>query len=107
MSIVSLAILFFFSEQEAEETQSKEVKKAVVEVDTKDLFYSDQYEFVLPRPFASIVNFKEAGMKFDKEQMNPVEKIAASLRSTFVEYEISNRRSNDSGAVIMMLGYSK
>lgn len=76
MPMISLAMLFSCSEQEAEETQSKEVKKAVVEVDTTDVFSSDQYEFVLPRPFALAANFEEAGMKYDKERMNPVENMS-------------------------------
>lgn len=76
MPMISLAMLFSCSEQEAEETQSKKVKKAVVEVDTTDVFSSDQYEFVLPRPFALAANFEEAGMKYDKERMNPVENMS-------------------------------
>lgn len=73
--ILSLVFLFSCTDQEAEKTKSKEVKKGVIEVDTTDVFSSEQYDFVLPRPFALAANFEEAGMKYDKERMNPTENV--------------------------------
>lgn len=73
--ILSLVFLFSCTDQEAEKTKSKEVKKGIIEVDTTDVFSSEQYDFVLPRPFALAANFEEAGMKYDKERMNPTENV--------------------------------
>ena len=59
-----------------EETPVKEAPTAIIEVDTTDVFGSDQYEFVLPRPFALAASFQEAGMSYAPGRTNPVENVA-------------------------------
>lgn len=50
---------------------------------------------------------KEVTEKELNEKLGFYVQDAAPLRSIFVEYEISKGRSNDRGAVVMMLGYTK
>ena len=59
-----------------EETPVKEAPTAIIEVDTTDVFGSDQYEFVLPRPFALAASFQEAGMSYAPGRTNPVENVS-------------------------------
>lgn len=61
---------------EAKETGNKKKVTGVVEFDDKDVFGSDDYEFVLPRPFALAANFQEAGMNYDATRMNPVDNVS-------------------------------
>lgn len=60
----------------AEETPVKEAPIAVIEVDTTDVFGSDRFEFVLPRPFALAASFQEAGMSYAPGRTNPVENVS-------------------------------
>lgn len=75
LSLISL-VLFSCGEEQTKEFKDTVEKKGVVEVDTTDVFASDQYEFVLPRPFALAANFEEAGMTYDAERMNDVENVS-------------------------------
>lgn len=60
----------------SEETPVKEGPTAVIEVDTTDVFGSERFEFVLPRPFALAASFQEAGMSYAPGRTNPVENIS-------------------------------
>ncbi len=59
----------------SEETPVKETPNAVIEVDTADIFGSERFEFVLPRPFALAASFQEAGMSYAPNRTNPVENV--------------------------------
>ncbi|MDX1652870.1 MAG: hypothetical protein R3277_10290 [Brumimicrobium sp.] len=61
--------------EEGNEKKDAPLKQGVIEVDTTDVFHSDQYEFVLPRPFALAASFEEAGLKFDAGRMNSLENL--------------------------------
>jgi hypothetical protein len=50
--------------------------KTIIEVDTNDVFGSDRFEFVLPRPFALAASFQEAGLSYDPERINSLENIS-------------------------------
>src|SRR5690554_4723068 len=53
-----------------ENTKAPELKKtAIIEVDTTDVYTSDDYDFVLPRPFA-LVSSENAGLDFVASCMN-------------------------------------
>ncbi len=58
-----------------EETPVKETPNAVIEVDTADIFGSERFEFVLPRPFALAASFQNAGMSYAPNRTNPVENV--------------------------------
>ena len=79
-NILGLAMIFLAiascGEGTNEEFKSVNEKKGSVEIDTTDVFGSDQYEFVLPRPFALAANFEEAGMTYDAERTNPIENVS-------------------------------
>lgn len=54
-----------------ENTKAPELKKtAIIEVDTTDVYTSDDYDFVLPRPFALVSSFENAGLDFVASRMN-------------------------------------
>jgi hypothetical protein len=59
-----------------EEAAVKEGPTAVIEIDTNDVFGSDRFEFVLPRPFALAASFQEAGMSYAPGRTNPVENVS-------------------------------
>jgi hypothetical protein len=59
----------------SEDTPVKETPNAVIEVDTTDVFGSERFEFVLPRPFALAASFQEAGMSYAPNRTNPVENV--------------------------------
>ena len=59
-----------------EEQPVKEAPTPVIEVDTTDVFGSDRFEFVLPRPFALAASFQEAGMSYAPNRTNPVENVS-------------------------------
>jgi len=58
-----------------EESTIKEGPNGIVEVDTNDVFGSDRFEFVLPRPFALAASFQEAGMSYAPGRTHPVENV--------------------------------
>lgn len=58
-----------------EEEPIKETPSAIIEVDTTDVFGSDRFEFVLPRPFALAASFQEAGMSYSPGRTNPIENV--------------------------------
>lgn len=47
-----------------------DLKTPIIEVDTTDVYSSDEYEFVLPTPYALVTSFQKAGMEFDASRMN-------------------------------------
>jgi hypothetical protein len=50
-------------------------QKTSIEVDTNDVFGSDRFEFVLPRPFALAASFQEAGLSYAPDRTNSVDNI--------------------------------
>jgi hypothetical protein len=58
------------------EDDQKELRDAVIEVETDDVFGSDKFEFVLPRPFALAASFQEAGMVYKPGRTNPVSNVS-------------------------------
>lgn len=74
--LISLGILFS-CKNDTSNSESETVKKktGVIEVDTTNTFTSDEYEFVLPRPFALAASFEEAGMSYDETRMNSLDNL--------------------------------
>src|SRR5690554_6365666 len=53
-----------------ENTKAPELeKRAIIEVDTTDVYTSDDYDFFLPRPFALVSSFENAGLDFLASRM--------------------------------------
>ncbi|MEX1191875.1 MAG: hypothetical protein WEA99_07850 [Brumimicrobium sp.] len=68
--------LFSCNNSESDSNNDEQKKKTgIVEMDTTDVFSSDDYEFVLPRPFALAASFEEAGMSYDASRMNPLSNV--------------------------------
>lgn len=74
-SLIAIMTLLWSCTDEAATNAVEKKTSAAVEVDTTDVFGSDEYEFVLPRPFALASSFQEAGMTYDASRMNPVENV--------------------------------
>lgn len=55
-----------------EDDAKKDVQISSIEIETDDVFGSDKFEFVLPRPFALASSFQEAGMEYQPGRTNPV-----------------------------------
>lgn len=82
-------------------------KKAIIEIDSTDVFSSSEYEFALPQPFALAANFQEAGLTYDAQRMNSAD-LAGSYKtqgkrllnfgvySTDLVYNILNDRPQES-----------
>ena len=82
-------------------------KKAIIEIDSTDVFSSSEYEFALPQPFALSANFQEAGLTYDAQRMNSAD-LAGSYKtqgkrllnfgvySTDLVYNILNDRPQES-----------
>src|SRR5690554_5958921 len=47
-----------------------DLKTPIIEVDTTDVYSSEEYDFVLPTPYALVTSFQKAGMEFDASRMN-------------------------------------
>ena len=75
--MLAFSVVLFASCNDNEAVDSANQKKivGVIEVDTTDVFGSDAYEFVLPRPFALAASFQEAGMTYSAGRTNPVENV--------------------------------
>ena len=78
-------------------------KRASIELDNADVYASADYEFVLPQPFALAANFQEAGLNYDEQRMNNVDKASTyktkgkkllnfGVYSTNLVYAILNER---------------
>jgi len=74
--IIILITGFSLTNCAEEEAPVKEAPTALIEVDTTDVFGSDRFEFVLPRPFALAASFQEAGMSYAPGRTNPVENVS-------------------------------
>lgn len=61
-------------EVKSEEDTTKK-KTGLIDIDTTDAFTSDEFEFILPRPFALAASFEEAGMTYDETRMNSLENL--------------------------------
>ncbi|HLV41532.1 MAG TPA: hypothetical protein VKY37_04580 [Brumimicrobium sp.] len=66
----SLLLITSCSNNEENATDKNLKKTAMIEVDTTDVYTSNDYDFVLPRPFALVTSFEEAGMDFVASRMN-------------------------------------
>lgn len=74
--LLTIGILLSCSNEASDpQVSNKSKKKGVVEIDTTNTFTSDQFEFVLPRPFALAASFEEAGMTYDETRMNNLENV--------------------------------
>lgn len=63
-------------DQSGDENKSDIVKKAKIEVDTSDVFTSEEYDFMLPQPFALVSSFENIDMQYNAMYMNPPENTA-------------------------------
>src|SRR5690554_7876615 len=69
--VVTGLLLITSCSNNEENTKAPELKKtAIIEVDTTDVYTSDDYDFVLPRPFALVSSFENAGLDFVASCMN-------------------------------------
>lgn len=78
ISILFLSLGFIYScsnEETNTENNTTKKKTGVIEIDTTDAFTSDEFEFILPRPFALAASFEEAGMSYDETRMNSLENL--------------------------------
>lgn len=107
-------VLFFFTfllhscvSDNVPNTEAKGEKRAIIKVDKTDVFTSDEYEFVLPQPFALAANYQEAGLTYDEERMNPIGSVTKyktkgkqilnfGVYSTDLVYSILNERPQTS-----------
>src|SRR5690554_533520 len=71
LSILGVSILFMFAcNNDEKDTDNNDLKKPIIEVDTEDIYSSDDYDFILPRPFALVTSFEKAGVEFEASRMN-------------------------------------
>ncbi|HLW30392.1 MAG TPA: hypothetical protein VKX29_06010 [Brumimicrobium sp.] len=71
LSILGVSILFMLACNNDEKgTDNADLKKPIIEVDTEDIYSSDDYDFILPRPFALVTSFEKAGVEFEASRMN-------------------------------------
>ena len=71
IAIVSVAIFASCSgEQNEKSDKSDIVKKAKIEVDTSDVYTSEEYDFMLPQPFALVSSFENVDLNYDVTSMN-------------------------------------
>lgn len=71
LTLLGAGLLLIASCSNNEENSANNLKKtAIIEVDTTDVYTSADYDFVLPRPFALVTSFEEAGMDFVASRMN-------------------------------------
>tara|TARA_B100000508_G_scaffold138385_1_gene134378 strand:- start:62239 stop:63099 length:861 start_codon:yes stop_codon:yes gene_type:complete len=78
ISLIGVASLFSCSSEENQENtkdNSEIVKKAKIEVDTTDVFTSEEYEFMLPQPFALVSSFENVNLVYDVTHMNNPENV--------------------------------
>lgn len=76
IALLTVGVLFSCNNEEAKtENDIKKKKTGIVDVDTTNSFTSDEFEFILPRPFALAASFEEAGMTYDETRMNSLENL--------------------------------
>lgn len=63
-------------EQSTGDSKNDLVKKAKIEVDTTDVFVSEEYDFMLPQPFALVSSFENIDMEYNSMYMNAPENTA-------------------------------
>lgn len=74
--LISFGILFSCNNEESStEPDATKKKTGVIDIDTTNTFTSDEYEFILPRPFALAASFEEAGMSYDQTRMNSLDNL--------------------------------
>lgn len=74
LSYCTLALVFTNCVEEKEDV-IKEGPTPVIDTDTNNVFASERFEFVLPRPFALATSFQEAGMTYGADRTNPIENV--------------------------------
>ena len=78
ISILLFSLGFLYScnnEEPKTENNTTKKKTGVIDIDTTDTFTSDEFEFILPRPFALAASFEEAGMTYDETRMNSLDNL--------------------------------
>ena len=71
LTLLGASLLIITSCSNNEGDSANNLKKtASIEVDTTDVYTSNDYDFVLPRPFALVTSFESAGMDFVASRMN-------------------------------------
>lgn len=106
--LLSLGVLVSCSNEETNTGNNTTTKKkGIVDIDTTDAFTSDEFEFILPRPFALAASFEEAGMTYDESRMNSLENLDTyktegkqilnfGVYSTDLVYNITNEQPQHS-----------
>lgn len=105
IAIISTGVLFSCNNNEDENPENDTTKKktGIIDIDTTDAFTSDEYEFILPRPFALAASFEEAGMTYDETRMNSLDNLESyktegkkilnfGVYSTDLVYNITNEQ---------------
>jgi hypothetical protein len=106
ISILLISLGFIYScnnEETNAENDNTKKKTGVIDIDTTDAFTSDEFEFILPRPFALAASFEEAGMTYDETRMNSLENLDSyktegkqilnfGVYSTDLVYNITNEQ---------------
>jgi len=103
--LLTTGVLFSCNSEEAktENDTTKKKKTGIVDIDTTNSFTSDEFEFILPRPFALAASFEEAGMTYDETRMNSLENLDSyktegkqilnfGVYSTDLVYNITNEQ---------------
>ncbi|PKR80972.1 hypothetical protein CW751_07345 [Brumimicrobium salinarum] len=71
MILIGSGCLFLYSCNSNEETAATdELKTPKIEVETDDVYNSEEYEFILPRPYTLVTSFDKVGMNFEASRMN-------------------------------------
>lgn len=71
LAVAAAAIISSCSGENNEESNKSDiVKKAKIEVDTTDVYTSEEYDFMLPQPFALVSSFERVDLDYDVTSMN-------------------------------------
>lgn len=104
IALLSVGVLFSCNNEEANtENDTTKRKTGIVDIDTTNSFTSDEFEFILPRPFALAASLEEAGMTYDETRMNSLGNLGSyktegkqilnfGVYSTDLVYNITNEQ---------------
>lgn len=75
--ILAASIVGCSSEENSKDQKDNSdiVKKAKIEVDTSDVYTSEEYDFMLPQPFALVSSFERVDLNYDATHLNNPENV--------------------------------
>lgn len=76
LTFIATGLLLITSCNNQESTKELNGKKAIIEVDTTNIYNKNDYDIKLPEPYVLVSSFEDAGVEFDATRMNDPENIS-------------------------------